>query len=167
MRKRAIISVDGQYRYRLSRHWDDGAPSLTFIMLNPSTADAEVDDPTIRRCIGFAKRQSFGGIYVANLYAFRATEPRDMKRAIDPIGPENNQILRYMFSRAADQLTPVVAAWGTHADPRRVRDVMKLNVGATVLSLGVTKDGHPRHPLYVRADQELTPWPPSKEESNS
>lgn len=157
----AMISIDGRYRYRLTREWDATAQKMTFVMLNPSTADATLDDPTIRRCIGFAQRDGFGGIYVVNLYAFRATEPKDMKRAIDPVGPENDALLRFAFRRSAEQHAPVIAAWGTHGDPYRVRQVRGLmtDAGADVYSLGVTKDGHPKHPLYIKADQRFERWP--------
>ena len=155
----ALISLDGKYRYRLSREWDASADKMTFVMLNPSTADATLDDPTIRRCMGFARRDGFGGIYVVNLYAYRATDPKDMKRAIDPVGPDNDATLRFAFARSADQGAPVIAAWGTHADPRRVREVRALMGNADVYSLGVTKEGHPKHPLYIRADQRFERWP--------
>ena len=82
----AVISQDGLYRYHLERRWSD-APFLTFVMLNPSTADAEIDDPTIRRCVGFSKREGAGGIAVVNLYAFRATSPADLRQASAPYGP--------------------------------------------------------------------------------
>lgn len=155
----AVLSMDGKYRYRLSREWDDNGLRMTFVMLNPSTADASLDDPTIRRCIGFAKRDGYGGIYAFNLYAFRATDPQAMKRAIDPVGPENDAMLRYGFARAAEQGGPVVVAWGAHGDPVRVRQVMKLMGDADVCSLGTTKAGQPRHPLYVPSSQPLVPWP--------
>lgn len=150
--KGAVISEDGRYRYSLWRAWDRSLEPLTFVMLNPSTADANVDDPTIRRCIGFAKRDGFGGVRVVNLYAFRATQPKDMFRAIDPVGPLNNDY--FNFGTAAT----VIAAWGAHARPNRVRDVMRLLRERTVYCLGTTKDGSPRHPLYVRADQPLIPF---------
>jgi len=156
----ALVSLDGRYRYRLTREWDAATKKMTFVMLNPSTADATLDDPTIRRCMGFAKRDGFGGIYVVNLYAFRATDPKDMKRAIDPVGSENDMRLRFAFRRAAEQRAPIVAAWGTHGDPHRVRQVRASidEAGADVYSLGTTKDGHPKHPLYIRADQPLEPY---------
>lgn len=147
--KGAVLSDDGMYRYSLARNWDAGALPLTFIMLNPSTADAYVDDPTIRRCIGFARDHAFGGIHVINLYAFRATKPADMFRAIDPVGPDNDQFFDI------DPRGTVVAAWGVNARADRVRQVMRLLEGRNVFCLGKTKDGHPRHPLYVRADQRF------------
>lgn len=148
----ADMSPDGRYRYSLWRTWDPSVTALTFIMLNPSTADAEADDPTIRRCVGFA-RDSFGGIRVLNLYAFRATDPKVMFRAIDPVGPENDAHLRSLGAHET-----IVAAWGAHARPDRVRQVRRILEGRAVFSLGTTKHGSPRHPLYVRADQPLMPY---------
>lgn len=158
----AAISDDGRYRYTLGRRWEpaEGPGSAVFVMLNPSTADAHQDDPTIRRCIGFAKRIGSGGIHVVNLYAYRATKPADLWRADDPIGPENDEILRAAFA-AADRLQqPVIAAWGANAEPRRVEFVRVIAraAGVRLQALGVTKDGAPRHPLYLRADAPLTPW---------
>ncbi len=156
----AILSPDGRYRYVLQRTWQPETLRLTFVMLNPSTADATVDDPTIRRCIGFARRQNFGGIRVVNLYAWRATDPRELRRAIDPVGPDNDEHLREALIVAREQKVPVVAAWGTHADAYRVRAVRRLaGEDYPWQSLGVTKDGHPKHPLYVRADAAFISWP--------
>lgn len=142
----AFLSDDGKYRYELWRSWDISVESLTFVMLNPSTADANIDDPTIRRCIRFAKDHGFGGIRVLNLYAFRATNPKDMFRATDPVGPLNDSF----FDTGVG---PVIVAWGAHARADRVRKVLPHLVGRQLFHLGLTKDGAPRHPLYVRADQ--------------
>jgi hypothetical protein len=134
----AVVSPDQRYRYSLWRAWDAGSPLLMFVMLNPSTADANTDDPTIRRCMGFARLHGFGGIGVLNLYAFRATEPREMFRAIDPVGPENDRYFNDMSPSAT-----VIAAWGTHARADRVRQVRRLLGDRALFSLGVTKDGSP------------------------
>jgi len=155
----ATLSTDGRYRYYLVREWDAGAQKMTFVMLNPSTADAALDDPTIRRCIGFAKRDGYGGIVVVNLYAFRATDPKEMKRAIDPVGRDNDTMLEVTFARAVRSGAPVIVAWGANADSWRVREVKKLLAGANVYSLGTTKDGQPKHPLYIKADQRFERWP--------
>jgi hypothetical protein len=124
-------------------------------MLNPSTADAAVEDATIRRCIGFARRERAGGIVVVNLYAFRTTDPRQLTPCADPDGPEN---IRHLKQVAAAH-SPVVCAWGVWGGDRGafVASHM-LRQGAHLVCLGVTKGGHPRHPLYVRADQPLTPY---------
>jgi hypothetical protein len=159
----ARLSDDGLYRYTLGRRWtqDLDAGAAVFVMLNPSTADAELDDPTIRRCIGFAKALGCGGLHVVNLYAFRATKPADLWKAADPIGPENDEVLRATFREAARENRPVVAAWGANAESMRAHfaGVLARAAGAPLAALGVTKDGAPRHPLYLRADAQLEPWP--------
>lgn len=156
----AVISDDGVYRYRLSRHWAATGDLMAFIMLNPSTADAEVDDPTIRRCMGFARREGCAGIEVINLYAFRATHPAhltDSARAgVDIEGREN--FFHWHEVILNHRVNYVVAAWGSSA-PRGVpRSVALAECDPSSLGwfcLGKTKQGHPRHPLYVKADQEL------------
>ena len=89
MKKHAVISQDNKYRYQLSRIWDNEKPTVLFIMLNPSTADADADDPTIRRVVNFAKSWGYGGVFVGNLYAFRSTDPKGLKHTEDPVGEEN------------------------------------------------------------------------------
>lgn len=157
----AVLSADGLYRYRLGREWDMTKPRLTFIMLNPSTADAMVDDPTIRRCIGFAKRMGLGGVNVYNLYAFRATKPIDMLNAADPVGPENNRYLEEAFRTAVVEHVPTIAAWGANARQDRVLDVLDMAEQSytQLSSLGITKHGHPKHPLYLPGNAELELWP--------
>ncbi|MFT0140725.1 DUF1643 domain-containing protein [Alcanivoracaceae bacterium MT1] len=156
MIKGAEISPCGRYRWVLTRNWFSAAGVLPFVMLNPSTADAEKDDPTIRRCISFAEREGFGGIEVVNLYSFRATSPKDMLAADDPIGRETDS---WLFRAATLPARRVVCAWGANAQPERVRAVADL-IGpvADLVCLGTTKAGHPRHPLYVKGDQPLVPW---------
>lgn len=156
MNKTAAISPCGHYRYRLTRIWDQDAGTLPIVMLNPSTADAQVDDPTIGRCLAFARREGLGGILVANLFAFRAAAPDDMKAAADPIGPDNDAVLVEVFTEAAARGVPVLAAWGANGEFNdRAVHVRKLAraAGAHLVCLGRTGGGHPRHPLYVRADQ--------------
>lgn len=159
--KRAIISDDGIYRYQLMREWDTAVRPLHFIMLNPSTADGELDDPTIRRCVSIAVREGYGGIEVHNLYAFRATNPKDLPKDGTEYGPGNRRNLRDMLSWADYLQTRVVAGWGVNARPNDVEWLKRLPGADRLVSLGVTKDGHPRHPLMVRGDTPLTPWPPS------
>lgn len=152
----AVISDDGTYRYRLTRTWEPDAPELAWIMLNPSTADAEQDDPTIRRCISFAKSWGYGGIVVVNLFAARCTDPAGLCSFIDPIGPENEAYLRL-----ETQFRTVVAAWGAsvpHYWRHRPRAVLTQLQDRAVHHLGLTKDGHPRHPLYVKGDTPPTLW---------
>ena len=152
----ASADVRGDYRYTLVRTWNSTAEPLVFILLNPSTADASQDDPTIRRCIGFAKRWGFGGIVVVNLYAYRATKPRDMLAAEDPIGPENDRILGETVSGKT-----VVAAWGTNAQRERVTKVLQLIPASTrLLALEITKFGHPRQEGDLLGSVLVEVWSP-------
>lgn len=153
----AALSQCERYRYQLGRTWgDDTAPHLPFVMLNPSTADAAQDDPTIRRCIGFAKDLGYSGLIVVNLYAWRATQPADLWKTDDPVGPGNDSWLFETFQR--DRL--VIAAWGGNARPERVELVTRMAraCGARLHALGVTKDGQPRHPLYLPKSARPEPW---------
>jgi hypothetical protein len=127
-----------------------------FVMLNPSTADAQLDDPTIRRCRGFSKLWDCNGLAVANLYALRSTNPTALWTHPDPVGPDNDDYLRKFARECGD----VVCAWGANAKPDRVARVASIlaDAGARLWCLGTTKDGAPRHPLYVRADQPLIEW---------
>lgn len=153
----ALVSPDGFYRYWLTRTWGTGGHA-TFVMLNPSTADANEDDPTIRRCIGFAKAWGLGGLRVVNLYALRSTDPKGLWKASDPVGPDNDHWLREAAFHAVRLGLPIVAAWGANAKPGRVAQVLALPSMDRLTALGVTKDGAPRHPLYLRADSRLSPW---------
>ena len=157
VRSGADISECGRYRYRLTRQWGDGA-FLPFVMLNPSTADSEVDDPTIRRCIGFAKREGAGGLLVVNRFAYRATDPAQLRTVDDPYGPGNDAVLRSVAYAAAGAGQPIVCAWGSNSGSESRTASILLTFGAQLVCLGTTKDGHPRHPLYVRADQPLVPY---------
>jgi len=154
----AVVSTCGRYRYLLTRRWGESAP-LRFVMLNPSIADASVDDPTIRRCVWFAKREGCGGIEVANLYAFRATKPDDLWRAPDPYGPDNDAALASLAMRATADLMPVVCAWGTQGGRNNRPIALMQQAGAAFLCLGRTKDGFPRHPLYVPGTQRMEDYP--------
>lgn len=153
--KHATLSDCGLYRYELSRSWLDGEGFVNFIMLNPSTADAEEDDPTIRRCVGFARRWGFQGIRVTNLFAFRATDPRALRTAVDPFGPEANVYLT-TTARASER---VVVAWGAHGSLLgRDRQVAELLREKLLLCLGCTKAGYPKHPLYLPSTSKLETW---------
>ncbi len=160
MKRDAILSECGTYRYRLSRQWDDTLPRLGWIMLNPSTADAFEDDPTIRRCIGFAESNGYGGIEVCNLFAYRATDPKALVATGDAFGPENGAHLDAIIG--AHTVVAAWGAWGTRAGVTGIVESVHLTarqVGRRLLCLGTTKDGSPRHPLYVRGDQPLVPCP--------
>lgn len=159
MLKDAQLSECSKYRYWLSRCWDSTGtlPTVTFIMLNPSTADAEQDDPTIRRCVSFAKAWGCGRLAVVNLFAFRATDPKELLTADDPVGQWNNSGIT-CWTQASGI---VVAAWGVHGKLRGQGRKMERglrSIGVALRCLGVTKNGYPRHPLYVKASTELIPY---------
>ena len=146
--------IEGPYRYLLWRCWSRNPP-LGWVMLNPSTADGQVDDPTVRRCIGFAKREGAGGILVANLWAWRARFPFELRGVGDPVGPRNDDHVRLVGASCRR----VICAWGALGWGRdRVAQVVPL-LEAETLALGYTKEGDPRHPLMVRADAELLAFP--------
>lgn len=150
----AVISPDGRYRYRLSRIWDSHKMPLVWIMLNPSTADALKDDPTIRRCISFAKREGAGGIEVLNLFAYRTSKPEDLKKVDDPVGPDND----LWISEVLFPHNRCVCAWGAYPAWDRIAEVFGLCLGIQFLCLGRTAAGHPKHPLYISSDQPLIPY---------
>ena len=164
MKDDALISPCKAYRYWLSR---DLASELSasklaeksaalFVMLNPSTANAEIDDPTIRRCRGFAKRWKCNGLIVANLYALRATDPKQLWKSDDPVGKDNDYWLRKLSSQYLD----VICGWGDNAKKDRVETfkLMMDKIGARLWCLGMTRSGAPMHPLYIKSDQPLIKW---------
>lgn len=160
MQGSAILSECGRYRYVLTRETGGGRGVVAFIMLNPSTATADVDDPTIRRCRGFARDWGYGSLVVLNLFALRATDPALMKAAADPVGPDNDRHLREVARNA----NAVVAAWGVHGGHRgRDRHVLALlaDLDGDLLCLGTTRAGHPRHPLYAPANLAPIAFEPS------
>jgi hypothetical protein len=154
MRGGATFDPSGAYRYHLWREWDPALPSVTFVMLNPSTADAEQADPTTRRCIGFAQAWGYGRLEVVNLFAYRATSPADLFKACEPVGAQNGDWLVQATRGQA-----VVAAWGNGAT--RLGNALPEQPGTTLSCLGTTSLGQPRHPLYVPAGQRLVPWTPA------
>lgn len=152
----AVISADGRYRYRLSRSWAPGDRVMLFCMLNPSTADHREDDPTIRRCVGFAKREGCSGLVVVNLYALRATDPKVLFADADPIGVQND----HAIAEAAAAASVIIAAWGAsgpkgwEARARRVAEILRQH--RPLHCLGQTARGAPRHPLYLHRYAALT-----------
>ncbi len=154
MNRSAVLSPDGVYRYHLTRTWGDGDRAV-FIMLSPSTADAFQDDPTIRRCMGYARAWSLDGIELVNLYAFRATVPSDLWSVSDPVGPENHRWL----AAAGLSPFPLIATWGNQARQDRVNDVLRLPGFERLTCLTVTKSGAPAHPLYLPKGLTPTSWP--------
>jgi hypothetical protein len=149
----AEISVCGNYRYALRRGWNGGLPPILFIGLNPSTADAELDDPTLRRCRSFAQSWGYGTVVMANLFAYRATNPRVLRQVLDPMGPDND----HWLARLRDETEIAVAAWGQHGDLHGRGQLVAERLGK-LYCLGRTRTGAPRHPLYVRRTAELLPW---------
>lgn len=155
MKKSAVISKDEKYRYELSRIWDEKKPAVLLVMLNPSTADANKDDPTIRRCIAFAKQWGYGGLYVGNLFAYRSTNPKALLKARDPIGKDNEKHLMSMQKK----VDMTVCAWG-HGE---IVDKIQRRIGREHLpltgdlhALDYNQDGIPKHPLYMK--KSLTPF---------
>ena len=146
----AVIDKSKLYRYRLWRTFDSGKGTVAFIMLNPSTADAKHTDPTLTRCIGFAKFWGYQKLDIVNLFAYRATDPKELHRVSDPIGPENDKYIVDVISKA----DLVVAAWGEKGKTLR-RNRQVINIVKPIISLyalEILKCGQPRHPLYAKAD---------------
>jgi hypothetical protein len=145
------------YRYELTRIWDEQARRALFVMLNPSTATEAQNDPTVERCERRARALGYGAFRVTNIFAFRATDPRVMRGQADPTGPENDAAIRDGALWADD----VICAWGSHgAHLSRGAGVERLlrAMARPLAHLGLTKDGHPRHPLYVGYAQLPVRW---------
>lgn len=153
MRKDAILSECGTYRYRLDREWNNNLSKIAFIMLNPSIADADIDDPTIRRCISFAEKLGHGGLVVGNLFALRSTSPKNLYNHVDPVGI-GNDIHLISIARSVER---VVCAWGTHGKfmhrDNTVREILK--TFRPLNALKITADGSPGHPLYIPSETKL------------
>lgn len=153
--RQTVLSRDRCYRYALWRQWADG-PYALFIGLNPSTADETVDDPTIRRCVGFARSWGYGALCMVNLFAFRATQPAVLKQAADPVGPDNDAFLRLAVAGAGI----AVAAWGNHG-AWRARSAALASWSFPLQALALTASGEPGHPLYLPATAQPFAWNPS------
>lgn len=143
---RAVISRCGKYRYALWRTWDSSLPKVLFIGLNPSSADAQTDDPTLRRCMGFARTWGFGGLIMGNLFAFRSPNPRDLDSEKDPVGPRNSKWL----AKLCLDVELVIAAWGGSKRARNVASELN-GIDDDLYCLGLTRTKSPKHPLYVRS----------------
>ena len=164
----AVFSECRTWRYQLTRHWDPDLRALMVIGLNPSTADEQQDDPTIRRCIRFARDLGYGGVAMTNLYGFRATAPADLHKVSDPLGPDN----AYWLRETAKYAGMVIAAWGADVGPYETWwkqigwRIARAQVNAAddvhrgVYCLGTTRSGQPRHPLYLPAAARPEPWEP-------
>jgi hypothetical protein len=148
MIKNAIFSPDRKYRYELTRTWGTGR-LLGFTLLNGSTADEDHDDPTVRRCISFGQAWGYDGIWITNLQALATMDPKKLRAADDPTGPDNDRFL----TRQSVLCHKVIVGWGNHGAeyPERVAAVLEILTNCRdVYCLGITKTGHPRHPLYVK-----------------
>ena len=153
----AVYSDCEAYRYSLTRVWDPAGRRVLFVMLNPSTATEVQNDPTVERCERRARALGFGAFRVTNIFAFRETDPRLLRRAAEPVGPDNDAAL-LEGAAWADQ---VIAGWGAHGehlDRGRAVEALLRGAGAPLFHLGLTKAGHPRHPLYIAYAQQPEPW---------
>lgn len=158
LERAASISDCGKYRYLLRRSWDASKPGVLFVMLNPSTADAKVDDATIRSCIRLSKDMGYGSFEVVNLMAWRATDPKDLPtKPSEAMGGENPRTIEAAVCRNA----AVICAWGAHPYASRfsgaVLDIIELNERRP-MCFGKTKAGAPKHPLYIKSGTPLVPF---------
>ncbi|MEM7722501.1 MAG: DUF1643 domain-containing protein [Pseudomonadota bacterium] len=146
------------YRYTLTRIWDDTGTRALFIMLNPSTATEVQNDPTVERCERRARTLGFGAFRVLNIFAYRATDPRDMRAAADPVGPENDAAIL----GSLDWADQIICAWGTHGEHLNRGphvEAMLRKADMPLYHLGLSKAGHPKHPLYIGYAVQPEPWP--------
>lgn len=150
----AVISDCGQYRYLLSRQIGFSERVVAFIGLNPSTADATLDDPTIRRCIDFAKRRDAGLLLMVNLFALRSTDPKALKAHLEPVGPDND----LWIDRAMSIADIKIAAWGNGGSLLNRSDAVRRRFEGRLEALAITSAQMPKHPLYVRADTATVPY---------
>ena len=153
----AVYSDCEQYRYTLTRIWEPEGRRVLFVMLNPSTATEVQNDPTVERCERRARTLEFGSFRVCNIFAFRATDPKVMRAADDPVGPENDAAIAE-GSGWADQ---VICAWGTHGaflDRGRAVEALLRQQPQSLFHLGLSKAGHPKHPLYLPYAQVPEIW---------
>lgn len=166
--REAVLSVGGTHRYRLDRTWGIG-PVIGFVMLNPSTADARVDDPTIRRCMGFGRSLGGGGVTIVNLSSYRSPHPADIPTRRPPRAyrEANLQAIADACALVAATGGRLIAGWGARVDDRRLAYLhqsidtfvrVAVDHAIVVECLGTTRSGQPRHPLYVRATTAVRPW---------
>ncbi len=153
MQRKASFSRCKQYRYQLSREWDDQLPKVAFVGLNPSTADHRVDDPTIRRCISFARDWGYGGMIIVNLFAYRTPYPEELKQADDPVGPRNTFYLNKVFNETEIQ----VAIWGNDGTFLGRAEKYK-NRFRPLHAIKINQSGEPAHPLYLKKQMKPIQW---------
>ena len=153
----AVYSPCEAYRYALTRVWQPEGRKVLFVMLNPSTATEVQNDPTVERCERRARALGYGAFRVCNIFAYRATDPRQMRAQADPVGPLNDRAI----ADSADWADAVVCAWGTHGAYRdrgaAVESLLRAT-GKPLYHLGLSKDGHPKHPLYIGYAHQPEAW---------
>lgn len=153
----ATYSPCENYRYALTRTWDPAGRKVLFIMLNPSTATEVQNDPTVERCERRARTLGYGAFRVCNIFAWRATNPKDMRAQPDPVGPENDLFI----TESCDWTDDIVCAWGTHGEHldrgKQVEELLR-KTGQELSHLGLSKAGHPKHPLYIGYSVQPLPW---------
>lgn len=157
----AVYSDCERYRYLLTRVWDASGPRALFVMLNPSTATEVQNDPTVERCERRARTLGFGSFRVTNIFAWRATDPKEMRAQPDPVGPENDRAILDSVAWAEGPGARIVCAWGAHgAHLGRGAAVERLlrGTGRELFHLGLTRAGAPKHPLYIGYDRQPEPW---------
>lgn len=167
MMKTASISACGKYRFWLTRG-QDSSRRCVFIMLNPSTADGFIDDPTIRRCLAFAKREQATQLIVVNLFTLRSPSPKDLLLGDDPVGPDADSAIERAIQMCDHDNQPIICAWGRPKGPswflelhKQRRAFVAAKAGSIPLyALGLTKDNHPKHPLYLPSDAPLKRFKP-------
>lgn len=163
----AGLEAEPLYRYSLVRTWPDGyrhrasershVSTVNFLMLNPSKATAEKNDPTVRRCMGYARAWGYGRLVVTNLFAYRSTDPKGLEAVDDPVGPDNNRIITQR-AHAADLTIAAWGEWGYYRERGREVAEMLTAEGIPLFALAVTQFGAPRHPLRLAGDLEPIPW---------
>lgn len=153
----ALYSPCQNYRYTLTRIWNPGGPKALFVMLNPSTATEVQNDPTVERCERRARALGFGAFRVCNIFAYRATDPKVMRAQAEPVGPGNDAAI----AESALWADRVLCAWGTHGahlERGAAVEALLRGTGQRLYHLGLSKAGHPKHPLYIGYDQQPVPW---------
>ena len=148
---------EDNYRYDLWRSWSPRKPSILFIMFNPSTADATQLDRTVTRCFTFAKEWGYGTMHIANIFAYKSTDPRTLLEISDPVGPKNDEWIRTL-SMKADKIVIAWGAWNwwkkAQGREKQVLEILK-QIGQPLFCIGITKTGHPRHPLYTAGNNKM------------
>lgn len=149
--KGAIISDDKFYRYLLWRKWDNELEPVIFIMLNPSTGNGEKDDPTVKKCLKYAKDWGYGSLYILNLFAYRATNPKELGLVKDPVGKFNYSYIKHFIKHQFYKKPIIIAAWGTFEIAKKLKNRV-LALTNELYYLELSKDGSPKHPLYLRGN---------------